>query len=382
MKIAITLVFVLLSFLSIGQEKFLKIKGEVVDRFTNKERVKNVDIIVVNDKKDTLVQEQNKNGKFSIWVPVGEVMEVFFYTADYYPKYFIVNTKGVPEYYRSETYGINAEISLTPFEEEIADATPFDEPMGYVNFSSGKQVFYWDESYTNEIRKYMNVAYLEQARLITDQWINHEKLYTVPDKKSKLFVVPSASTFVLRYVFEEQNFNLAMDHKNLRKGKLVKEFGILLGGMIDVDRSYLYQFSDKDKINKANDLVYQVTETNKNTSKDLFIVPKEPEVYLAENLFFKLGQWMELVHISLQAKPDLDALNWNLMAQIINADNLEVASYLSDSILSFIADVKAYREQCIAFEKHVKEHGEEVFKKQSGAWETLKSNFKKLYGRV
>lgn len=159
MRFSILLLSCFLSLSGLSQEKFLRLKGEIIDEATG-EAIRGCNMSVMRTSGSisdgqTALEWTVKGGKYDFFLSPGPVYKVYFSKNGYYTKFILVDLNDVPNIYSKDKFTLNSKIKLTN-RNQLDRATEFEHASARAYFNKRYREVVWDLAYLKDPTRELN----------------------------------------------------------------------------------------------------------------------------------------------------------------------------------------------------------------------------------
>ena len=256
---------------AIGSEKFVKLKGQVIDQ-SNQSPMSNYQIKVVFDGIDSNTTSITEE-KFEIWLPANRKARVYFIKDSYKSKYLLVDASFIPEFAYKKKQLIEINVPLSKTESNLKG-----KPFCVADFKPNEAKFVL--TYTQTEKKQVN------------------KNFRPP-------FPPPVETFKKA---KPSNYNLETTSAfNKEKAKKNNPYSVLIQGVLFADINYCVF---NERVGKANDYLLQLSDINKSEWGNIkpfdspeygAIVMKTLNREKSTDTIFAVATWIETTRLLMQS---------------------------------------------------------------------------------
>jgi hypothetical protein len=263
--ILVGLLFLFLTNYTFANEKFLKLKGNVVDE-TTKTIISTVKLKIVLDDLDSTILNIDK-GDFDLWLPANRKAKIYFIADNYIPLFIIIDASFIPQFAYKNKQTLELTIPLSKTEDYKTKGKPYC----IANFKASENKFIITYS-KNVEKKTSNTNFKEPFPAPVDTY-----------KKAK----PS-------------NHNIETTKEiNQEKAKKSSPYSIIVQGILFADMNYCIF---NERITKANEYLSILTSIDKGEWGDIkpFDAPEYGTIVMrtlnrekSVDTLFALATWIE-----------------------------------------------------------------------------------------
>jgi len=277
LKLLKNILFVIVVFVfnsnAISSEKFVRLKGQVVDQ-NNNTPLTNFSIKVVFDGIDSTTTLFNED-KFDLWLPANRKAKVYFNKDGYITNYLVVDASFIPEFAYKKKQLIEINVPISKSESNLKG-----KPFCVADFKPSETKFI--VTYTKSEKKEINKNFRPPFPPPVETY-----------KKAK----PS-------------NHNLettSISNINKEKTKKNNSFSIFIQGILFADVNYCVF---NERVEKANEYLIQLSDINKNEWGNVkpFDSPEYGAIVLktlnrekSTDTLFAVASWIETTRLLMQS---------------------------------------------------------------------------------
>lgn len=314
-KLILTLTF-LAPILLLAQSKFLDVTGKVLDAETEK-KLKPI-VVTIRTASGKEYQVDFTKNKFQFYLRPNEYYKIYVETAGYKTKSFEIDAQNISNYYAQKNYESEVDINMEPLTSKNQNKP--QPKMGVLRFNQEVEGFEWDIQLSEQERMRRNLKYGDSSL------INKPPQLSAPMSQALIFEIS----------------DLNAPEIDAKKPQMSKVFNDLIAGM-HIARSAYYAGQAQNSKAMEHWNTFQ-----KLTNKQMNVASSIEELYgnfnqyegFTDSLFYvRLGEWLEMSHISLQAKDKYKQQSFYLNfleTFVVRLDSRK----LTDAELSFVAELK------------------------------------------
>ena len=296
------------------------LKGKTESYFSNK-KIKDVQIQILIG--DSLIGEAHSNGSFKIAINTRAIIKVLFKKQDYIDKFFLINTKDIPNYYLNKKFTIKADVSIIRKDKYMEDNT-IENAVAYAYFNKKYKGFIWDPEYTKKAQVAMDVQVFPLEEVI--------KLDSALNPKDQKYYFQNGINFYANLTLKPQQvFREQINIKTKSKIKYPVVNGYLYGKY-----QYFFIQNELDSLNQITKILSPESPQFEDLGK-AFKYCKVLDTMILNNKLAATGFWLNLVNYA----SDENIKSYAKIAVKIKDIEKKFASIeMTDAQLSFYSDLK------------------------------------------